>query len=129
MRLWNTAEYYAQEDSMKKSKSRPPFKIIAGHHGGTISSMREFHSGVVAIPLSTVLRLIRPYVPGIRDPVRIRDSDSDHKQALSMTRRDADPLVPRSVVDPTSRFLITASGDRGWQGESTRVVLVHEIKW
>lgn len=25
----------------KKKNSRPPFKIIAGHHGGTISSMRE----------------------------------------------------------------------------------------
>jgi transcriptional activator SPT8 len=33
------------------------------------------------------------------------------------------------VIDPTSRFLVTASGDRGWQGESTRVVLVHEVKW
>lgn len=33
------------------------------------------------------------------------------------------------VVDPTCRFLITASGDRGWQGESTKVMLIHEIKY
>ena len=39
IRLWNTVEYYDPEESMKKSKSRPPFKIVAGHHGGTISSM------------------------------------------------------------------------------------------
>jgi hypothetical protein len=39
IRLWNTVEYYEPEESMKKSKSRPPFKIVAGHHGGTISSM------------------------------------------------------------------------------------------
>jgi hypothetical protein len=32
------------------------------------------------------------------------------------------------VVDPTARFLITASGDRGWQGDSTKTVLVHEIR-
>ncbi|GMK58432.1 hypothetical protein CspeluHIS016_0504640 [Cutaneotrichosporon spelunceum] len=72
IRLWNTVEYYEPEEPVKKKSSRPPFRIIAGHHGGTISSM---------------------------------------------------------IVDATSRFLITASGDRGWQGESTRVVLVHEVKW
>ncbi|WWD02379.1 hypothetical protein V865_000418 [Kwoniella europaea PYCC6329] len=74
IRLWNTSEYFGQEESMnmKKRSSKPPFKIIAGHHGGTISSM---------------------------------------------------------IVDPTGRFLITASGDRGWQGESTKVVLIHEVKW
>lgn len=33
------------------------------------------------------------------------------------------------VVDPAGGFLVAASGDRGWQGESTKVVLVHEIKW
>ncbi|WVW85841.1 hypothetical protein I302_107879 [Kwoniella bestiolae CBS 10118] len=72
IRLWNTAEFFDQEENMRKKSSKPPFKIIAGHHGGTISSM---------------------------------------------------------IVDPTSRFLITASGDRGWQGESTKVVLIHEVKW
>ncbi|WRT68201.1 uncharacterized protein IL334_005176 [Kwoniella shivajii] len=72
VRLWNTAEYFDNEDSMRKRSSKPPFKIIAGHHGGTLSSM---------------------------------------------------------IVDPTGRFLITASGDRGWQGESTKVVLIHEVKW
>ncbi|WWC90902.1 uncharacterized protein L201_005840 [Kwoniella dendrophila CBS 6074] len=73
IRLWNTSEYFdVVEESMKKKSSKPPFKIIAGHHGGTISSM---------------------------------------------------------IVDPTGKFLITASGDRGWQGESTKVVLIHEVKW
>jgi hypothetical protein len=33
------------------------------------------------------------------------------------------------VVDPTCRFMTVASGDRGWAGESTKVVLIHEIKW
>ncbi|WVQ99819.1 hypothetical protein IAU59_006962 [Kwoniella sp. CBS 9459] len=72
VRLWNTAEYFDPEESMRKKSSKPPFKIIAGHHGGTVSSM---------------------------------------------------------IVDPTGRFLITASGDRGWQGETTKVVLIHEVKW
>ncbi|WWC71767.1 uncharacterized protein I206_105726 [Kwoniella pini CBS 10737] len=72
IRLWNTSDYFDLDESLKKKSSKPPFKIIAGHHGGTISSM---------------------------------------------------------IVDPTGRFLITASGDRGWQGESTKVVLIHEVKW
>ncbi|KAK4687934.1 transcriptional activator SPT8, partial [Tremellales sp. Uapishka_1] len=71
VRLWDTSQYFRPEESMKKSKSRPEFKIIAGQ-SGTVSQM---------------------------------------------------------IVDPTCRFLVTASGDRGWGGESTRMVLIHEIKW
>lgn len=32
-----------------------------------------------------------------------------------------------AVVDPSSRFMITASGNRGWWGDSTRVVIIHSI--
>ena len=46
IRLWNTVEYYDPEESIKKSKSRPPFKIVAGHHGGTISSMSKSYAVV-----------------------------------------------------------------------------------
>ena len=42
IRLWNTADYYDPVLAEKLSnRSRPPFRIIAGHHGGTISSMSE----------------------------------------------------------------------------------------
>ncbi|CEL51804.1 Transcription factor SPT8 OS=Saccharomyces cerevisiae (strain ATCC 204508 / S288c) GN=SPT8 PE=1 SV=1 [Rhizoctonia solani AG-1 IB] len=69
IRLWNVS---ADAQAEATSRSRvAPFKIIAGHHGGTISQI---------------------------------------------------------LVDATSRFMITASGNRGWFGESTRTVLVHEMK-
>ena len=32
------------------------------------------------------------------------------------------------VVDPGCKFLISASSNRGWHGDSTRTVFVHEIK-
>ena len=32
------------------------------------------------------------------------------------------------VVDPAARFLVSASGNRGWHGEATRTVFVHDIK-
>ncbi len=45
IRLWNTVEYYEPEEPARKKSSRPPFRIIAGHHGGTISSMSECLEG------------------------------------------------------------------------------------
>lgn len=30
-------------------------------------------------------------------------------------------------IDPSSRYLITASGNRGWQGVSTDVALIYDI--
>lgn len=33
-----------------------------------------------------------------------------------------------TVVDPAARFLVTASSNRGWHGESTRTIFVHEVK-
>ena len=88
LRLWNTADVFNEEENMKRKSSRPPFKIIAGHHGGTISSMRKCLLGIFFRRLKLMLD-----------------------------------------VDPTCRFLTTASGDRGWQGEATKMVLIHEIKW
>jgi transcriptional activator SPT8 len=32
------------------------------------------------------------------------------------------------VVDPGARFLVSASGNRGWHGEATKTVFVHDIK-
>ncbi|KAF8320054.1 WD40 repeat-like protein [Clavulina sp. PMI_390] len=36
-------------------------------------------------------------------------------------------LISQILVDPSSRFMITASGNRGWWGDSTRAVIVHSI--
>ena len=43
VRLWNTYDYLQSDESMAKRRNTglPPFKIIAGHHGGTMSSMGE----------------------------------------------------------------------------------------
>jgi transcriptional activator SPT8 len=42
VRLWNTADLWNPESNMKKSKSGVPFRIVAGHHGGTVSKIREY---------------------------------------------------------------------------------------
>ncbi|KAI0736755.1 WD40 repeat-like protein, partial [Fomitopsis betulina] len=37
-------------------------------------------------------------------------------------------FISHMLVDPAARFLVSASSNRGWHGESTRTVFVHEIK-
>jgi transcriptional activator SPT8 len=59
IRLWNTYEYFHDDklaaggEGMKKRGGLPPFKIIAGHHGGIVSSMREWR----CIPLDARIRV------------------------------------------------------------------------
>jgi hypothetical protein len=31
-------------------------------------------------------------------------------------------------IDPTGQYMVTATGNRGWAGDATKVVLVHERK-
>jgi transcriptional activator SPT8 len=92
VRLWNTADLWNPESNMKKSKSGVPFRIVAGHHGGTVSKIRQY----------------------------------------SLTRQDfyhaSDDVDFRSDIDPTGQYMVTATGNRGWAGDATKVVLVHERK-
>jgi len=37
-------------------------------------------------------------------------------------------MISQMLVDPGARFLVSASGNRGWHGEETRTVFVHDIK-
>jgi transcriptional activator SPT8 len=62
IRLWNTVEYYEPEESIKKSKSRPPFKIVAGHHGGTISSMSKSKSLLLLHAYDELISSCRSYL-------------------------------------------------------------------
>ncbi|KAH7889346.1 WD40 repeat-like protein [Phlebopus sp. FC_14] len=36
--------------------------------------------------------------------------------------------VSQMIVDPGARFLVSASSNRGWHGDSTRTVFVHDIR-
>ncbi|KAI0636943.1 WD40 repeat-like protein [Trametes polyzona] len=37
-------------------------------------------------------------------------------------------FVSQMLVDPAARFLVSASSNRGWHGEYTKTVFVHEVK-
>lgn len=37
-------------------------------------------------------------------------------------------LTSSIVVDAQGRFLVSASSNRGWHGESTRAVFIHDVK-
>lgn len=47
VRLWNTADLWDPESNMKKTKSGVPFRIVAGHHGGTVSKIRKLYPVVL----------------------------------------------------------------------------------
>lgn len=74
------------------------FKIIPGHHGGIVSQMGAYRFW--------------------------------HGNVISFKFRFTH--LPRStrrtVIDPGARFLVSASGNRGWHGDATRTVFVHDIK-
>ncbi|KAJ7276149.1 WD40-repeat-containing domain protein [Mycena haematopus] len=36
--------------------------------------------------------------------------------------------ISQMLIDPAARFLVSASSNRGWHGDSTKTVFVHEIK-
>jgi len=71
IRLWNVAEAGEPDAITGRMKSGVQFKIIPGHHGGTISQL---------------------------------------------------------LVDKQGRFLVSASSNRGWFGESSKTVFVHDVK-
>ncbi|KAF8522259.1 WD40 repeat-like protein [Hysterangium stoloniferum] len=37
-------------------------------------------------------------------------------------------IISQLLVDVGARFMVSASGNRGWSGDSTRTVLVHDVK-
>jgi len=37
--------------------------------------------------------------------------------------------ISQIIIDIGSRFLVSASSNRGWHGDSTRTVFVHDIKY
>ena len=45
-----------------------------------------------------------------------------------VTLENADAELCLAVVDRGGRFLVSASGNRGWHGDATRTVFVHDIK-
>lgn len=36
--------------------------------------------------------------------------------------------MPFIVIDPTCRYMITTSGNRGWDGQSTNACLFYDVK-
>ena len=47
---------------------------------------------------------------------------------VRVTLENADAELCLAVVDRGGRFLVSASGNRGWHGDATRTVFVHDIK-
>ena len=71
----------------------------------------------------------RQLLVGSRDNVRLFDTHADQKNSVPflIVPGHHGGAISNLYVDPSCRFLISTSGNRGWQGGSTDTVLIYEI--
>ncbi|CCF57749.1 hypothetical protein KAFR_0D01020 [Kazachstania africana CBS 2517] len=64
-----------------------------------------------------------------KDNIRLYDTSiaSSSKIPFTIVPGHHGGVISNLYVDPTCRFLISTSGDRGWQGTSTDTTLIYEI--
>jgi transcriptional activator SPT8 len=85
-------------------------------------------------PITSVLGMPngRHLVCGSYDNVRIWDTLAHPSNTTSVPFRIVaghhGAVVSDILLDPTARFLFTASGDRGWMSNSTESVILHEVR-
>lgn len=82
-----------------------PFKIIPGNSSGVVSSMCESNLSLMDI------------FEGIRCLFVHEESSAELSLVFVMTG-----------LTPSARYLITASGDRGWENTSNECVVIHEVR-
>lgn len=72
----------------------------------------------------------RHIVCGSYDNVRLWDTaeSSEAKVPFKIVAGHHGANLSSLIVDRSSKFLLTASGDRGWMGTSTEAVIIHDIK-
>lgn len=127
--------------------------IYAGRRNGTVEefSIHKARSGwkpqrVLKLPAgSGAVSCVRTMVNGrhlvcaSHDILRLYDLRDSAADATANARHSKVPFIvvpgpPRPgvisslYIDPTSRFMISASGTRGWDGSSTETLLGYEIR-
>lgn len=93
----------------------------------------------VSGPVSVVKPMLNGHhlLCGSFDNVRLYDLRLHEESTKSTSKRSAVPFmiipghhggcISDMYIDPSSRFLVSASANRGWQGTSTETVLIYEI--
>lgn len=71
-----------------------------------------------------------------RDNIRLFDTTLQSSSNINSSKSNSPFLIvpghhggmiSQLYVDPTCRYLVSTSGDRGWQGQSTDVVLIYDV--
>lgn len=71
-----------------------------------------------------------------RDNIRLFDTTTQSSGNMN-SNKNSNPflivpghhggMISQLYVDPTCRYVVSTSGDRGWQGQSTDVVLIYDV--
>lgn len=112
-------------------------KIIAGRRNATVEvyDLRKpdnFESKLklpsISGPVSCVKSMPnnRHVIAASNDNIRIFDLHKMEKTPLIIPGHHGG-CISNLYIDPTCRFMISTSGNRGWQGNSTDVTLIYDI--
>lgn len=112
--------------------------VYAGRRNSTVEEYDIRNSGgttkvlkfpSISGPVSSVLALPnrRGLLCGSRDNVRLWDLGSEHKIPFYIIPGHHGTVVSRMILDETGRFLVTATGGRGWQPATSEFALGYEI--
>ncbi|CAL9737994.1 transcription factor Spt8p [Monosporozyma servazzii] len=100
---------------LKMATSQPTAALKLPSISGPVSCVRSMPNGKHLLVAS-------------RDNIRLFDtlSDSNSSNFLIVPGHHGG-VVSNLYVDPTCRYLVSTSGDRGWQGHATDTVLVYDV--
>lgn len=114
-------------------------EIFVGRRNSCIEqfSLRNFSSpsrtlklpaGSLAVSSVQTLPNGRHILAASYDTIRLYDVEASNKSVpFYIVPGHRTGTVSTMLVDPTCRFVITAGGNRGWEGNTTDVVLISEI--
>lgn len=100
------------------------------------SNNETVQSNILKFPqVSGAVTVVRPLPNGqhllcaSHDNIRIYDLKSDKKKTpFLIVPGHHGGVVSECLFDPTYRYMISASGNRGWQGNSTDLVFMYEME-
>ncbi|KAJ6572901.1 WD40 repeat-like protein [Mycena sp. CBHHK59/15] len=115
-------------------------QIYAGRRNGTIDNLKTLRnplsSGVVScvVPFPDGKHIACASIDNLRlwNVAEAAEPDSSGKMKSGVQFKiipgHHGGYISQMLVDPAARFLISASSNRGWHGDSTKTVFVHDIK-
>ncbi|AGO13299.1 AaceriAFR153Wp [[Ashbya] aceris (nom. inval.)] len=149
IQLWDRRVGSAPQVTLPRDKATPPWcmsacwshdgdRIYAGRRNATVDeydlrytlrASKTLKLPKISGPVSAVQALPngKHILCASQDNIRIYDVTSNTSTPFLIVPGHHGGTISNMYVDPTCRFLISTSGNRGWQGTSTDTTLIYDI--